>query len=99
MTLWGGRFESGPDRILWDYTVTHDDRRLLVDDITGSAAHVAMLGEVGLITLEEADELRGALEALMTEAVEGTFEFLDTDEDVHSAVERRVVELTGAVDR
>ncbi|MEX1271919.1 MAG: argininosuccinate lyase [Acidimicrobiia bacterium] len=99
MTLWGGRFESDPDRILWDYTVTPEDHRLVVDDIRGSLAHVAMLGDVGLIPLGEVGQLRDALEVLLAEAEAGTFEFLDSDEDVHSAVERRVIELTGDIGR
>ncbi len=99
MTLWGGRFGSDPDRILWDYTVTPEDHRLVVDDIRGSLAHVAMLGDVGLIPLVEVAQLREALESLLAEAEAGSFEFLESDEDVHSAVERRVIELTGDVGR
>ena len=97
MTLWGGRFQSGPDRILWDYTVTDDDRRLLPDDIRGSIAHVSMLGDVGLLSLDEAATLRDGLTAILGEAEEGGFAFLPTDEDVHSAVERRLIELVGDV--
>ena len=99
MTLWGGRFGSDPDRILWDYTVTPEDHRLVVDDIRGSLAHVAMLGDVGLIPLDEVAVLRDTLESLLAEAESGAFVFLDSDEDVHSAVERRVVEMTGDVGR
>jgi argininosuccinate lyase len=99
VTLWGGRFGSDPDRVLWDYTVTGEDHRLVVDDIRGSLAHVAMLGDVGLVTLDEAAVLRDALASLLAEAEKGSFEFVDSDEDVHSAVERRVVEMTGDVGR
>ena len=99
MTLWGGRFGSDPDRILWDYTVTPEDHRLVVDDIRGSLAHVTMLGDVGLIPLDEVARLREALGSLLVEAEEGSFEFLATDEDVHSAVERRVIELAGDIGR
>jgi argininosuccinate lyase len=99
VTLWGGRFGSDPDRILWDYTVTHEDRRLLSDDVVGSIAHVTMLGEVGLLSLDEAAEVRGGLETILDEAETGAFAFADTDEDVHSAVERRLIELVGDVGR
>ncbi|HSJ28140.1 MAG TPA: argininosuccinate lyase [Acidimicrobiia bacterium] len=95
MTLWGGRFDADPDRILWDYTVTPEDRRLLVDDVTGSLAHVGMLGDVGLVSLDEARTMAEGLGVILEEATAGTFEFLDTDEDVHSAVERRLIELVG----
>lgn len=99
MTLWGGRFASDPDRILWDYTVTEVDRRLLSDDIRGSQAHVAMLGDVGLISLDEAAALADGLGQILAEAEEDTFVFLDSDEDVHSAVERRLIEVVGDVGR
>ena len=95
--MWGGRFSEGPDRILWDFTVDHSDRRLLRDDLTGSLAHVAMLGEAGLLSDEEAGMLAGGLQEIATEAKRGTFRFLDSDEDVHSAVERRLGELVGEV--
>ena len=97
MTLWGGRFDAAPDRILWDYTVTTTDRRLLADDIRGSIAHVTMLGDVGLVTLDEAAMLRSGLETMAAEAEAGSFEFVESDEDVHSAVERRLREVIGDV--
>jgi len=96
-TLWGGRFEESPDRLLWEYTVSATDRRLLVDDVVGSVAHVKMLGRVGLLSPEETDTLLRGLDVILTEAREGTFEFVDGDEDVHSAVERRLIELVGDV--
>ena len=99
MTLWGGRFASDPDRVLWDYTVTEADRRLLSDDIRGSQAHVAMLGDVGLVSLDDAARLTEGLGQILAEAKEGSFVFIDTDEDVHSAVERRLIEVVGDVGR
>src|SRR5690554_1415633 len=97
MTLWGGRFADRPDDVLWRYTVDGVDRRLLPWDVRGSLAHVAMLAEVGILDETEAAVLREGLRQIATEASEGNFEFLDSDEDVHSAVERRLVELVGAV--
>jgi len=96
MTLWsGGRFEEGPAEILWRFTVDISDRRLLVDDVTGSIAHASMLGSVGLLTPGEATAMLAGLDAIRDEAETGTFVFLDTDEDVHSAVERRLGEVIG----
>ena len=95
--MWGGRFEKGPAEVLWRFTVDHSDRRLLQDDITGSLAHVAMLGDAGLLEHAEVAVLSRALEQVATEADEGRFRFLDSDEDVHSAVERRLGELVGEV--
>jgi argininosuccinate lyase len=95
MTLWGGRFASGPDETLWRFTTDPTDRRLLVDDVTGSLAHVAMLGEVGLLSAVSVDRIEEGLERILEEAHAGRFEFRETDEDVHTAVERRLGELVG----
>ncbi len=97
MTLWGGRFDEEPAELLWQFTVDTADRRLLVEDIEGSQAHAAMLGGVGIISAEETDELLRGLGAILAEARTGGFAFSDADEDVHSAVERRLYELVGSV--
>jgi len=96
VTLWsGGRFGEGPADALWRFTVDTSDRRLLAVDVRGSLAHVAMLEHVGLLNAEEADAIAVGLETIRGEASDGSFIFLDTDEDVHSAVERRLGELVG----
>ncbi len=95
MTLWGGRFEEGPAELLWRFTVDQSDRRLLADDIRGSQAHAAMLVGVGILSAEEGAHLQRGLEAVLAEADE--FAWADSDEDVHSAVERRLYELVGDV--
>ncbi len=97
MTLWGGRFTDSPDEALWRFTVDTSDRRMLVDDVTGSLAHVAMLGEVGLLEADEVAAVRDGLDAILAEADAVAFEWKDTDEDVHTAVERRLGELIGEV--
>ena len=99
MTLWSGRFGEGPSDVLWRYTASQTDRRLLDVDIEGSIAHVGMLTDVGLLSAEEHTEIDQALHQLLADARDGTFEFLDTDEDVHSAVERRLIEIVGDVGR
>jgi argininosuccinate lyase len=95
--LWEGRLEGIPASELWDFTVSPADRRLLRDDIEGSMAHVAMLGEVGILPKDESKTILRGLEAIAEEARTGSFVFLDIDEDVHSAVERRLLELLGPV--
>jgi argininosuccinate lyase len=98
MTLWsGGRFEEGPAESLWRFTVDTSDRRMLVEDITGSVAHATMLGRVGLLTQDETASILEALGVIKDEAEAKAFVFLDSDEDVHSAVERRLGELIGEV--
>ncbi len=95
--LWGGRFREAGDPVLWEFTVSPADRRLLKYDVEGSKAHVRMLRHVGLISAAEEKELSDGLEKITAEAEEGRFEFRDTDEDVHSAVERRLKEISGDV--
>ncbi len=97
MTLWGGRFELGPGDVLWRYTRDDSDRRLLVDDIEGSIAHVRMLGEAGIVPVDEHESLLKGLAAIHEEALAGRFEFVEADEDVHSAVERRLFETVGDI--
>jgi argininosuccinate lyase len=97
MTLWGGRFQNAPGEVLWDYTTDPSDRRLLADDVAGSMAHVEMLGETGILPDAEVRSLLGGLEAIRIEAEGESFAFVDADEDVHSAVERRLFELIGDV--
>ncbi len=95
MTLWSGRFGTEPSELLWRYTVSHADRRLLSFDIQGSIAHVDMLVGVGLLEPHEYEQIRAGLLVLSGEAEAGEFQFSESDEDVHSAVERRLVELVG----
>ncbi len=66
---------------------------MFTEDIVGSRAHVRMLCEVGLLTVSERDEVLAALDQVLDELDSQTFEFVSSDEDIHTAVERRVCEL------
>jgi argininosuccinate lyase len=95
-TLWHGRFEGGPAEELLAFTVSLPfDQRLAVDDISGSRAHVRGLCRAGILTESERDAVLVALDAVETELAEGSFVFLPSDEDIHTAVERRVTDLAG----
>jgi argininosuccinate lyase len=72
------------------------DQRLAHDDIVGSRAHVDMLASVGLLTEEERFAIADALDRVAAELNDGTFEFVPSDEDIHTAIERRVTEIAGA---
>ena len=96
-TLWHGRFEGGPAAELMAYTESLSfDRRLWPDDIAGSVAHVKGLAHVGILSVVERDSVLQALTEVATEMEAGTFRFQPTDEDIHTAIERRVTELAGA---
>lgn len=97
MTLWGGRFGDDPDAAIWAFTASRSDRRLLAVDVAGSIGHVTALGAANILPAPEVEALVAGLEAIAAEEAAGEFEFLDTDEDVHTAVERRLGELVGAI--
>ena len=96
MTLWHGRFDGGPAAELMAYTASLSfDRRLAGDDVVASRAHVEGLHQVGLLTEEEAAAVLAALETCGQELEQGAFVFEPSDEDIHTAIERRVTELAG----
>ena len=95
--LWHGRFGEGPADELLAFTVSLPyDRRLAPDDLAGSRAHVHMLERVGLLDEQERKVVEAALGRVEEELASGTFAFAPTDEDIHTAVERRVTEIAGA---
>src|SRR5439155_15623508 len=95
--LWAGRFGEGPSDELLAFTVSLPyDRRLAGDDLAGSRAHVNMLERVGLLDEQERQVITAALARVEEEIVEGTFVFAPTDEDIHTAIERRVTEIAGS---
>jgi argininosuccinate lyase len=95
-TLWHGRFESGPAEELMAFTVSLPfDARLAADDLTGSRAHVRGLARGGILTESERDAVLAALDSVEVELAAGELVFLPSDEDIHTAVERRVTELAG----
>ena len=95
-TLWHGRFAGGPAESLMAYTVSLPyDQQMWPDDIAGSRAHVRGLARVGLLTEAERDDVLVALDRVADELRGGSFEFVASDEDIHTAVERRVTELAG----
>ena len=98
MTLWHGRLSGGTADVVMDYSVSlHFDQRLAKDDLTGSRAHVRGLGRGGLLSEDEVAVLLATLDAVQAELDAGTFAFVPDDEDIHTAVERRVTELAGDV--
>jgi argininosuccinate lyase len=95
-TLWHGRFEGGPAEELLAFTVSIDfDQRLAADDLAGSRAHVRGLARAGILTDDEAGVVLAALDRVTEELRTGAFAFEPTDEDIHTAIERRVTALAG----
>lgn len=99
--LWGGRFASGPDQSVAKLSRSVDfDWRLAPYDVRVNIAHVAGLRRAGILEEEAAVKITSALQELSREIASGEFSFNDSDEDVHSAIERGLVgklgELGGA---
>jgi argininosuccinate lyase len=95
-TLWHGRFEGGPAAELMAYTVSLPfDQRMWRDDIIGSRAHVRGLAHSRLLSEAERDAVLAALDTVEAEMAAGAFEFVPSDEDIHTAIERRVTALAG----
>ena len=96
MALWGGRFSSQPEESMFALSRSvHFDWRLAPYDLRSSLAHVAILQEKKIIDAETGMKLTGALRELQKEVANGTFAAIDTDEDVHSALERGLKEKLG----
>jgi argininosuccinate lyase len=98
VTLWQGRFGEGPSEELMAFTASLSfDQILAEDDVAGSRAHVRGLERAGVLTRQEVGILIAALDRVEEELEAGTFAFAPSDEDIHTAVERRVTEIAGAV--
>ncbi len=94
--LWHGRFAVAPADDLMAFTASISfDKRLWADDITGSRAHVAMLRATGILDAATVTAIDGALLQVHDEMSSGSFEFVDSDEDIHTAIERRVTQIAG----
>lgn len=96
--LWGGRFHGSPSEAFQSLNASIPfDVRLAPYDIRGSIAHARMLGRQVIVTEEESAELVRGLEAVLSEVQVGGFSWTVADEDVHTAVERRLGEVSGEV--
>jgi argininosuccinate lyase len=98
MTLWGGRFTAETDELMRRFGDSIGfDRRMYRADIQGSIAYAGALARAGLVTDEERDQLVVGLEQVRAEFDAGAFQVEPGDEDIHTAVERRLTELVGPV--
>ena len=94
--LWGGRFASGPAEAMAALSAsTHFDWRLAPYDIAGSRAHARVLHQAKLLTDDELTGMLAALDRLADDVASGTFTPTVADEDVHTALERGLIERAG----
>lgn len=95
--MWGGRFATGPDVIMEEINASIDfDQRLWRQDIQGSLAHAAMLGETGILTRDDVAAIHDGLKAVEAEIEAGTFTFSRALEDIHMNVESNLKDRIGA---
>ena len=96
--LWGGRFSGKLDPIAWEYNASIPfDWRLAECDVRGSIAWAKGLMKADVITLDEQQQIVKGLTDILNEIRAGKFVQAESDEDVHTAIERRLTEITGSV--
>jgi len=96
MALWGGRFSGGPaDALAALSKSTHFDWRLAAYDIAGSRAHARVLAAAGLLDAQTLAEMLRGLDELAADVASGVFVPAEADEDVHTALERGLIERVG----
>ncbi|CCI51793.1 argininosuccinate lyase [Nostocoides jenkinsii] len=97
LSLWGGRFAGGPaDALAALSKSTHFDWRLARHDIAGSRAHAQVLAAAGLLDDDALTAMLSGLDQLEADVVSGSFTPAEDDEDVHTALERGLIERAGA---
>jgi len=97
MTLWGGRFTTQLDALAWQLNASIGfDQRMARQDVRGSIAWAKAIAAAGVLTADECQQICAGLQTIDQEFVAGAFSFQPGDEDIHTAVERRLGELIGA---
>jgi argininosuccinate lyase len=98
MALWGARFSSSPAETVFSLSRSVDfDWRLAPYDLVSSLAHLRALGRAGVVTEEISKQLEEGIRSLLSDVIAGRFTPSDEDEDVHSALERALLERLGTV--
>ncbi len=97
MALWSGRFEERTDAFTTAFGASLPvDKQLFEEDIDGSIAHATMLATCGIITEEDASQIKAGLEDIRGEIKAGKFTFDINDEDIHLSIERALTERIGS---
>jgi argininosuccinate lyase len=100
MTLWSGRFDQAPDAAAFDFGISFGfDRALFEDDVTGSLAWAEALAAAGVLTADDAAAIHRGLREILDEGRRNPAFVAGPDEDVHSFVERKLVERIGDAGR
>jgi len=96
--LWSGRFSKGATKLLDEFNASLSfDKKLYKEDIKGSIAHATMLGDQSILEKSEALKIVAGLKQIESEIESGAFIFDISDEDIHMAIETRLIEIVGDV--
>ena len=94
--LWGGRFEGTVEDWVEQFGASISfDHQLAKFDLMGSLAHVQMLGQTGILSLEEAEQIQDGLQALLRDLEAGELHFDIANEDIHMNMEVLLTEKIG----
>lgn len=97
-SAWGGRFAEATDAFVAEFTASIGfDQRLYRQDIAGSIAHATMLSEVGVLTVQEKDQIVEGLLAVQADIESGTLKWSVALEDIHMNVEKALTDKIGTV--
>jgi argininosuccinate lyase len=98
--LWSGRFVTALDDLAHRFSSSiTQDGKLYREDIAGSIAHARMLGTIGVLSEEEVEQIVNGLSDIREQIDEGTFAFSSEDEDVHMAIESKLIAAIGEAGR
>ncbi len=98
MTLWGGRFSQKLDALAFDLNASiPTDKRMAIQDVDGSLAWADAIHQAGILSDKEHASIALGLATVREEFSSGRFSFVPSDEDIHTAIERRLTELVGEV--
>ena len=94
--LWGGRFTKETDQLVYNFNASISfDQKFYRQDIKGSMAHVTMLADTGILTMEEKDTILQGLQSILDDVESGKLEITSEYEDIHSFVEAILTERVG----
>ncbi|KYD00143.1 argininosuccinate lyase [Heyndrickxia sporothermodurans] len=96
--LWGGRFTKETNELVEKFTASITfDQKLALEDIEGSLAHVQMLGECGIIPMDDVEIIKQGLLSIEQKIINEEVQFSVEDEDIHMNIERLLIEEVGPV--
>jgi argininosuccinate lyase len=96
--LWGGRFQKSAEQWVDDFGASIEfDQQLVIEDIDGSMAHVSMLGDCGILPIDEVTLILSGLFKLKEKAENGELTYSVSNEDIHLNLEKMLIDLVGPV--